>query len=88
MTGQFHLVLPEAVQDKHVHLVLDLDDGQQLRFRDTRKFGRFYLVDHPKTVVVSSQHAPDVDHKKLTEAIIEEVVRKEIPCLLYTSRCV
>jgi S-adenosylmethionine synthetase len=32
-----------------------------------------------ETVVVSSQHAPDVDHKKLTEAIIEEVVRKEIP---------
>ena len=51
MTGQFHLVLPEAAQDKHVHLVLDLDDGQQLRFRDTRKFGRFYLVDHPNTVV-------------------------------------
>ena len=35
-----------------------------------------------ETVVVSSQHAPDVDHKKLTEAIIEEVVRKEIPAHL------
>jgi len=34
-------------------------------------------------VVVSSQHAPDVDHKKLTEAIIEEVVRKEIPAHLF-----
>jgi len=32
-----------------------------------------------ETVVVSSQHAPDVDHKTLTDAIIEEVVRKEIP---------
>ena len=36
-----------------------------------------------ETVVVSSQHAPDVDHKKLTEAIIEEVVRKEIPAHLF-----
>ncbi len=35
-----------------------------------------------ETVVVSSQHAPDVDHKTLTEAIIEEVVRKEIPANL------
>ena len=32
-----------------------------------------------ETVVVSSQHAPNIDHKTLTEAIIEEVVRKEIP---------
>jgi formamidopyrimidine-DNA glycosylase len=51
MTGQFHLVLPETAPDKHVHVVLDLDDGHQLRFRDTRKFGRFYLVDHPRTIV-------------------------------------
>jgi formamidopyrimidine-DNA glycosylase len=51
MTGQFHLVPPEAALDKHTHLVLDLDDGHQLRFRDTRKFGRFYLVDHPHMVV-------------------------------------
>lgn len=36
-----------------------------------------------ETVVVSSQHAPDVDHKTLTDAIIEEVVRKEIPSHLF-----
>ena len=34
------------------------------------------------TIVVSSQHAPDVEHKALKEAIIEEVVRKEIPAHL------
>jgi len=31
------------------------------------------------TVVVSTQHTPDVSHKKLSEAIIEEVVQKEVP---------
>ena len=31
------------------------------------------------TVVVSSQHSPDVDNKTLREAIIEEVVKKVIP---------
>ncbi|MBP6608754.1 MAG: methionine adenosyltransferase [Deltaproteobacteria bacterium] len=36
-----------------------------------------------ETVVVSSQHAPEVAHKTLTEAIIEEVVRKEIPSHLF-----
>jgi S-adenosylmethionine synthetase len=31
------------------------------------------------TVVVSTQHDPDVTHKKLSEAIIEELIKKEIP---------
>ncbi len=31
------------------------------------------------TVVVSSQHDPDVSHKQLREAIIEEVILKQIP---------
>lgn len=32
---------------------------------------------------MSSQHAPDVSHKTLSEAIIEEVIRKEIPKQLF-----
>jgi len=31
------------------------------------------------TVVVSSQHTPDVSHRKLTAGIVEEVVKKVIP---------
>lgn len=31
------------------------------------------------TVVVSSQHSPDIDNKKLRDAIIDEVVKKAIP---------
>jgi len=34
------------------------------------------------TVVVSTQHTADVTHKKLREAIIEEVVKKQIPAKL------
>jgi S-adenosylmethionine synthetase len=34
------------------------------------------------TVVVSSQHTPDVTHKQLREAIIEEVVKKQLPARL------
>jgi formamidopyrimidine-DNA glycosylase len=40
MTGQLDVVPPEAPRDKHVHVVFNLDDGQELRLRDTRKFGR------------------------------------------------
>jgi S-adenosylmethionine synthetase len=31
------------------------------------------------TVVVSTQHSPDITHRKLTEAIIDEVISKVIP---------
>ncbi|MBI5826971.1 MAG: methionine adenosyltransferase [Deltaproteobacteria bacterium] len=45
--------------------------------------GRPASVD---TVVVSTQHAPDVDQKTIREAVMEEVVRKAIPANLLTSK--
>lgn len=35
----------------HVRTILGLDNGHQLRFKDTRKFGRVYLVDDANIVV-------------------------------------
>jgi formamidopyrimidine-DNA glycosylase len=43
MTGQLFVVPPETPQDRHVHVVLVLADGRELRFRDMRKFGRMGL---------------------------------------------
>jgi S-adenosylmethionine synthetase len=40
-----------------------------------------------ENVVVSTQHAPDVKHKVLRDAIIEEVVRKIIPASLLGPKC-
>jgi S-adenosylmethionine synthetase len=31
------------------------------------------------TVVLSTQHSPDIDHRKLTEAVIEEIVKPVLP---------
>jgi S-adenosylmethionine synthetase len=44
-----------------------------------------YANDKPvriDTVVISSQHAPDVTHKQIEEGILEEVVKKVIPAHL------
>lgn len=44
MSGRLHLVSAKKPRKKHEHVLLYLDDGQQLRFHDTRKFGRLYLM--------------------------------------------
>lgn len=52
MTGRLY-VLPDDVQehaDQWVHFRFQLDNGQQLRFSDSRKFGRVYLVEDVQTV--------------------------------------
>jgi formamidopyrimidine-DNA glycosylase len=50
MSGRLQVVPRNHPSDKHVRAVFDLDDGEQLRFRDVRKFGRIYLVDRPESV--------------------------------------
>lgn len=46
MTGRLYVVPPESIQeaDRWVHVKFMLDDGRELRFSDSRKFGRVYLV--------------------------------------------
>jgi formamidopyrimidine-DNA glycosylase len=39
MTGQLTVVHGGAPRADHTHLVFDLDDGRQFRFRDIRRFG-------------------------------------------------
>lgn len=45
MTGRLYVTAPDASHDadRWVHFRLGLDDGQELRFSDSRKFGRVYL---------------------------------------------
>ena len=51
MSGRLHIVTPDTERAKHEHVILDFDDGRQLRFHDTRKFGRMYFVENPATVL-------------------------------------
>ena len=43
MTGQLFVVRQGGLPDPYVRLVLELDDGREVRFRDIRKFGRIGL---------------------------------------------
>ncbi|QIB70169.1 bifunctional DNA-formamidopyrimidine glycosylase/DNA-(apurinic or apyrimidinic site) lyase [Aminipila butyrica] len=44
MTGSLLLTPPEEMIEKHTHVVFQLEGAKELRFIDTRRFGRFWLL--------------------------------------------
>lgn len=44
MTGCLLLTPAGHPEEKHTHLIFQMDDGRELRFSDTRRFGRFWLL--------------------------------------------
>lgn len=44
MTGCLLVARPDRPTEKHTHVVFQLDNGLQMRFSDTRRFGRFWLL--------------------------------------------
>ena len=51
MSGRLHWVSCHTRRLPHEHVVVEFDNGHQLRLHDTRKFGRFYLVENPQGVL-------------------------------------
>ncbi len=51
MSGNLLVVPTTEAEHPHVRAVFGLDNGYQLRFKDTRKFGRIYLTADPQTVI-------------------------------------
>lgn len=56
MSGHLVVVGPEEQPGKHTHLVLKLDDGRQVFFHDTRKFGRARLLDSAGLAQLDIKH--------------------------------
>jgi formamidopyrimidine-DNA glycosylase len=51
MTGDLQVLPADAPAHQHDRVVFDLENGNQLRFRDPRKFGRVYLADDPSLIL-------------------------------------
>ena len=47
MTGQLVVHPANTPVAEHTHLILELDNGKELRFRDIRRFGSATLLPHP-----------------------------------------
>lgn len=46
MTGCLLAAPPDHPMEKHTHMILRLDSGTELHFSDTRRFGRFWLIQN------------------------------------------
>lgn len=53
MTGSLLLTPPGHLLEKHTRLIIHLDNGQELRFADLRRFGRFWLLRRGEADVFS-----------------------------------
>ena len=53
MTGCLLLTPADYPEEKHTHLVFRLENGMELRFSDTRRFGRFWLLGEGETDLYS-----------------------------------
>lgn len=72
MTGGFSVESRTAPRDKHMQVILQLDDRRELRFHDTRKFGRMWLVDDPAQVTAKLGPEPlEIDAKSFSGRLSE-----------------
>lgn len=44
MTGCLLVTPPDYPMEKHTHMIMQFSNGVELRFSDTRRFGRFWLI--------------------------------------------
>lgn len=51
MSGRLLVVGRDKPADRHVHTIFGLENGQELRFWDLRKFGRVYLVADAQVIL-------------------------------------
>jgi formamidopyrimidine-DNA glycosylase len=51
MTGRLNLTTAGNVRNPHEHVILEMGAQKELRFQDTRKFGRIFLTDAPQAIL-------------------------------------
>jgi S-adenosylmethionine synthetase len=59
------------------------DAKSQLTVRYDRETGQPNAID---TVVISTQHAPEIEHKQIEEAVIEEIIKPVLPAAMMSGK--
>lgn len=91
MTGCLLAMPAECSIAKHTHIIFELENNLQLRFIDTRRFGRFWMIKKGENDKVSGINKLGIEpfDKKLTDAYLQRILsnkKKTIKeCLLDQS---
>jgi formamidopyrimidine-DNA glycosylase len=76
MTGRLTYSEKDAPVAKHTHVIFTLSDGCQLRFNDTRQFGRLWLV--PTASLEDLSGFKDLGVEPLDEQFTRDYLKKEL----------
>ena len=74
MSGRLHWVSSDTPRMNHEHVVITFDGQKQLRFHDTRKFGRIHLIKDPQRIL--GRLGPEPLGKRFTAKILAERLRQ------------
>ena len=76
MSGSITVHGPGAHPDAYTHLVLLLDDGRQVFFHDTRKFGRARLLDSAGLAALEGAHGVEPLSDAFTPDLLAGLLRR------------
>lgn len=80
MEGKYYIQDKDEPRDKHMHIIFHLDNGKELRYRDTRKFGRMELC--PLDTDIDSFHNLGLepwDERLDTKYVLDVCKTRSIP---------
>lgn len=74
MTGQLLVTPSEYAPVKHTHLILNLSDGKQIRYIDTRRFWRFWYLKKGEDTSMTGldRLGPEPTGRKLTAEYLKD----------------
>lgn len=76
MTGRLVYAAPGDEIPRHTHVILKLDNGQEVRFTDTRQFGRMILA--PTQSLGEVPGLRDLGREPLEKGFTRDFLRKEL----------
>ncbi len=82
MEGKFFVKNHDEEVNKHEHIIITFTDNTDLRYHDTRKFGRMNLIkkeDLAKTEAINKQGIEPISDELTKEYLYEKIHPKHLP---------
>lgn len=76
MSGSIGVYAGDVLPDRYTHLVLALEDGRRIFFRDVRKFGKVRLLDPNGLAALDAAHGPEPLEDAFTRAVLAQLLGK------------